>query len=507
MTEEMYDLAVIGGGINGCAVARDAAGRGCSVALFEQGDLASGTSWASTKLIHGGLRYLEQGDFRLVREALREREILWRQAPHLVGPARFILPTRAGRGRPAVLLRLGLFLYDYLAGRSLLPGGRRVDLMRDPAAAALRPEVSGAFAYADCRGDDARLTVALAQDAAAQGASIRVGTRATAARRRFGAWEISLRQRETGAETLVRARVLVNAAGPWVERVAVDRDGMNAAGPPPRRRVRLVQGSHVVAPRLFAGDDCFTLQNDDGRVVFALPYEDDFTLIGATDVDFTGDPARVEAGDDEAAYLCAAVNRWLARPVAPADVVWRFAGVRALFDDGSTAAQEVGRDHVLALEAPTDGAPLLTIYGGKLTAHRRVAESVLEKLGPYLPASVVARGPWTAGAPLPGGDFPVDGLPELIAALRRRYAFLPEELARRLARTYGTRGALIIGDARRLDDLGRDFGAGLTEAEVDYLRRAEWARAASDILWRRTKLGLRLSAAQSAALADYIGAA
>lgn len=513
MTEEIYDLAVIGGGINGCAVARDAAGRGCSVALFEQGDLASGTSWASTKLIHGGLRYLEQGDFRLVREALREREVLWRQAPHLVRPARFILPTRAGRGRPAALLRLGLFLYDHLAGRSLLPGGRRLDLTRDPAAAALRPEVSGAFAYADCRGDDARLTVALAQDAAAQGASIRVGARVTAARRRFGAWELSVRQRETGEETLIRARMLVNAAGPWVERVAVDREGANGgrggkgAAAPPRRRVRLVQGSHIVVPKLFAGDDCFTLQNDDGRVTFVLPYEDDFTLIGATDVDFTGDPARVEAGDDEIAYLCAAVNRWLARPVAPADVVWRFAGVRALFDDGSAAAQEVGRDHVLALEAPTDGAPLLTIYGGKLTAHRRVAESVLEKLGPYLPAAAAARGAWTAAAPLPGGDFPVDGLPEVVGALLRRYAFLPEALARRLARTYGTRGALIIGDARRLYDLGRDFGGGLTEAEVDYLRRAEWARAASDILWRRSKLGLRLSAAQSAALADYLGAA
>lgn len=517
MTGEMYDLAVIGGGINGCAVARDAAGRGCAVCLFEQGDLASGTSWASTKLIHGGLRYLEQGDFRLVREALREREILWRQAPHLVGPARFILPTRAGRGRPAALLRLGLFLYDHLGRRSLLPASRPVDLARDPAAAALRPEVAAAFSYADCRGDDARLTVALAQDAAALGASIRVGARVTAARRRLGAWELTVRQRETGEETLVRARVLVNAAGPWVERVAVDREGANGGGggktaaAPPRRRARLVQGAHIVVPKLFAGDDCFTLQNDDGRVVFALPYEDDFTLIGATDVDFTGDPARAQAGDDEAAYLCAAVNRWLARPVAPADVVWRFAGVRALFDDGSAAAQEVGRDHVLALEAPTDGAPLLTIYGGKLTAHRRVAESVLEKLEPHLSATAGRgpwiRGPWTAAAPLPGGDFPVDGLPEIIAALRRRYVFLPEALARRLARAYGTRAALIIGDARRLDDLGRDFGAGLTEAEVDYLRRAEWARSAADVLWRRTKLGLRLSAAQSAALADFLGGA
>lgn len=503
-TGEIYDVAVIGGGIIGCAVARDAAGRGCSVCLLEQGDLASGTSWASTKLIHGGLRYLEQGDFRLVRETLREREILWRQAPHLVAPARFVLPMRAGRGRPAALLRLGLYVYDHLAGRSLLPGSRRVDLTRDPAAAALRTEVSGAYSYADCRGDDARLTVALAQDAAAQGASIRVGARVTAARRRFGAWELTVRQRETAAETAVRARILVNAAGPWVERVAVEREEGAA---PPRRRVRLVQGSHIVVPRLFPGDDCFTLQNDDGRVTFVLPYEEDFTLIGATDVDFNGDPARAQAGEDEVGYLCAAANRWLARAVAPSDVVWRFAGVRALYDDGSAAAQEVGRDHVLALEAPADGAPLLTVYGGKLTAHRRVAEGVMEKIAPYLPAAAAARGPWTAGAPLPGGDFPLDGLPALIGDLRRRYAFLTESWARRLARAYGTRAALILGDARRAEDLGRDFGAGLTEAEADYLRRAEWARSASDILWRRSKLGLRATAAAAAALAEYVGAA
>lgn len=504
MTGKIYDLAVIGGGINGCAVARDAAGRGCSVCLLEQGDLASGTSWVSTKLIHGGLRYLEQGDFRLVREALREREILWRQAPHLVGPARFVLPMRRGRGRPGAMLRLGLFLYDHLAGRSRLPGGRRVDLARDAAAAALRPEVSGAFSYADCRGDDARLTVGLAQDAAARGASIRVGAQVASAARRFGGWELRVRERGTGEETTVRAGALVNAAGPWVERVPLDV-GAGAGRRPTPRRVRLVQGSHIVVPRLYAGDDCFTLQNDDGRVIFVLPYEGDFTLIGATDVDFNGDPALVRADEDEAAYLCAAVNRWLARSAAPADVVWRFAGVRALYDDGSAAPHEIGRDHVLTLEAPADGAPLLTIYGGKLTAHRRVAEGVMAKLAPYLPAAA-AHGDWTAGVPLPGGDFPLDGLPALAADLRRAYRFLPEAQAARLTRAYGTRAALVLGDARRAADLGRDFGCGLTEAEVDYLRRAEWARGAGDVLWRRTKLGLRLTAAETAAVAEFIGA-
>jgi glycerol-3-phosphate dehydrogenase len=508
--EPVYDIAVIGGGIIGCGVARDAAGRGCRVCLLEQGDLASGTSWTTTKLIHGGLRYLEQGDFRLVREALREREILMGLAPHLVRPARFVLPLRRGTGRPELLLRLGLFLYDRLGGRERLPASARLDLSADPAGGVLQKDVSAAFSYADCRVDDARLVIANASDAAARGAVVRVGTKVEKARRVDGVWELTVHERGCDRTSVLRARILVNAAGPWVERVAVERGGSGAAvrprpGPP---KVRLVQGSHIVVPRLFDHDACYTLQNDDRRVVFVLPYLDDRTLIGATDVELSGDPAAARASDGEVAYLCAAVNRWLTTKITPADVVWRFTGVRPLYDDGAKAAQTVSRDHILELDA-TGGAaggaaPLLTIYGGKLTAYRRVAEAVMGKLRPYLPTAAAGRGEWTATAPLPGGDFPPEGSPALIADLRRAHPYLTAAHAARLVGAYGTAAARLLDGARRIEDLGRDFGATLYEVEVRHMMQAEWARAVEDVLWRRSKLGLRLSLNQAAAVEAFM---
>lgn len=505
--EPIYDIAVIGGGVNGCGVARDAAGRGCSVCLLEQGDLASGTSWTSTKLIHGGLRYLEQGDFRLVREALREREILMTAAPHLVRPARFVLPLRRGTGRPELLLRLGLFLYDRLGGRRRLPASARLDLSTDPAGGALQKDVSAAFSYADCRVDDARLVIANAADAAARGAVIRVGTKVEKARRVDGMWELTVHEPACDRTSILRARILVNAAGPWVERVPIERAPVRRRSSPPGSRppkVRLVQGSHIVVPKLFDHDACYTLQNDDRRVVFVLPYLDDWTLIGATDVELSGDPATARVSESEVAYLCAAVNRWLTTKITPADVVWRFTGVRPLYDDGAKAAQTVSRDHILELDAGGGAAPLLTIYGGKLTAYRRVAEAVIGKLRPFLPAAAAGRGDWTATAPLPGGDFPPDGSPALVADLRRAYPYLTAAHAARLVGAYGTAAARLPDGARRVEDLGRNFGATLYEAEVRHMMRAEWARTAEDVLWRRSKLGLRLSLHQAAALEAFM---
>jgi glycerol-3-phosphate dehydrogenase len=479
--EERYDLAVIGGGINGCGIARDAAGRGLKVHLCEMNDLASGTSSWSTKLVHGGLRYLEYYEFRLVREALIEREVLWRMAPHLVSPLRFVLPHHAGL-RPAWLLRLGLFLYDHLGGRKLLPPTSVVDLARDPRGAPLKKGMFGkGFEYSDCRVDDTRLTVLNARDAADRGATIETRTRAVAAVRGADGWRVTLETRD-GARREIVARALVNAAGPWVSRVLGEAVKLET-----KSKVRLVQGSHIVVRKLYDHDRCYIFQNTDGRIVFAIPYLDDFTLIGTTDRDYSGDPAEVRATEEEISYLLDAAGAYFEAPIVRSDVVWSFSGVRPLYDDGAGEAKAATRDYVFELDTAVAGAPLLSIFGGKITTYRRLAEHALADLAPHLPGM---GGAWTAKAGLPGGDFAVDGVRALAADLVARHPFLSTREAARLAGAYGTTAHAILGTATRREDLGRDFGAGLGEAEVRHLMTREWARTADDVLWRRSKLGL-----------------
>ncbi|GGG32906.1 glycerol-3-phosphate dehydrogenase [Chelatococcus composti] len=500
MREKVYDLAVIGGGVNGCGIARDAAGRGLATILFEQGDLAGATSSASTKLIHGGLRYLEYYEFRLVREALMEREVLWRLAPHIIRPLRFVLPHHAGL-RPAWMLRLGLFLYDHLGGRKLLPATRSLDLRHDPAGAPLKPGYSTAFEYSDCWVDDARLVVLNARDAADRGAAIHPRTRVVGAERRGDHWLVTAERRGDGARLTVKARMLVNAAGPWVAEVLA---GIVREKPP--AGVRLVQGSHIVVPRLYDHDRCYIFQNGDGRIIFAIPYEHDFTLIGTTDRDYHGDPAAVAASEEEIGYLCSAASEYFARPVRSEDVVWTYSGVRPLYDDGATKAQEATRDYVLKREGEGREPLLLSVFGGKITTYRRLAEAALDRLAPQMPEGACARAGWTAQAPLAGGDFPPDGLEALVRRIREAHPYLAEGVAARLARSYGTRAFTILDGARSAADLGRQFGAGLSEREVDYLMREEWAMTAEDVLWRRSKLGLRLTREEAAVLEDFMAA-
>ncbi|HEY8566792.1 MAG TPA: glycerol-3-phosphate dehydrogenase [Beijerinckiaceae bacterium] len=484
-TGTTYDLAIIGGGVNGCGIARDAAGRGASVVLFEQNDLGSATSASSTKLIHGGLRYLEHFKFRLVREALMEREVLWAMAPHIVWPLRFVLPHHKGL-RPNWLLRLGLLLYDNLGGRKRLPGTRSLDLARDPAGQPIKPEFARGFEYSDCWVEDSRLVVLNARDAADRGASIRPRTRVAAVRRENDLFVIEAEPRDGGPRETVRARTLVNAAGPWVAQVL---SGVVRANAP--AGVRLVQGSHIVVRRLYDHDRAYIFQNADGRIIFAIPYERDFTLIGTTDQDYTGDPAHVVASEDEIAYLCAAASEYFRKPLRREDVVWTYSGVRPLYDDGASKAQEATRDYVLHLDAPGGGPALLSVFGGKITTYRRLAEAALDKLKPHLPAA--ARPAWSGSKPLPGGDFPQDGYDPLVAATLQRHPYLARDVAARMVRAYGTRVDTLLGDARSAADLGRDFGGGLTEREVIYLMDQEWAARADDILWRRSKLGLRVT--------------
>jgi glycerol-3-phosphate dehydrogenase len=497
-----YDLAITGGGINGCGIARDAAGRGLTVYLGEMGDLAGGTSSRSTGLIHGGLRYLEHYDFRLVREALREREVLWRIAPHIVRPLRFVLPYRTGL-RAAWLLRLGLFVYDHLGGRKLLPPTRVLDLARDPAGAPLKSGVfRTGFEYSDCRVDDARLVLLNARDAADHGATIRTRTKVLTAVRRAAAWQVTIEDTVSGRRETIEARALVNAAGPWVAQTLAACLGR--AG---REHVRLVQGSHIVVPRLFDHDRAYLFQNPDGRIVFAIPYQAAYTLIGTTDRDFAGDPAAVAATAEEIAYLCDAASFYFARPLVPDDVVWSYSGVRPLHDDRAHGPDAATRDYVLELEAAPGRAALLTVFGGKITTYRRLAEAALDRLAPYLPPQARDRAGWTRQAPLPGGDFAVDGLAALTAALAAEYEFLTPAHAGRLASAYGTRAKDILGGARTAADLGVRFGATLTQAEVRYLMTQEWARTADDVLWRRSKLGLALTGSETAALARFMASA
>lgn len=487
---EAFDLAVIGGGVNGAGIARDAAGRGARVLLLERGDLAEGTSSNSTKLIHGGLRYLEHYEFALVREALTEREVLWGIAPHIIWPLRFILPHRKGL-RPRWLLRLGLFLYDHIGGRKFLPAAQSVTLTSHPAGAPLKPEYTRAFAYSDAWVDDARLVILNARDAADRGAEVRTRCEVTALTREGDHWRI-----EAGGETF-RARAVVNAAGPRV------LDLLGRAGEPTTQKMRLVRGSHIVVKKLFDHAYAYFFQLPDGRIFFAIPYEDDFTLIGTTDVDHHGSLAEVQASPEEIAYLCEGASEYFRTPVTPADVVWTYSGVRPLVDDGSGKPEAATRGYRFELDGGADGTPpLLSVFGGKITTYRELAGEAVARLAPFLP--VLKGADWTGAANLPGGNFARYDAPALARSLEKRYPFLGPAQARRLTRLYGTLAQGFLGAAASAADLGADFGHGLTAAEVDYLIAREWARSAEDVLWRRTKLGLHFTPEQTARLAAYI---
>jgi D-erythritol 1-phosphate dehydrogenase len=482
---EVTDLLVIGGGINGAGIARDAAGRGLSVVLVEKTDLAAATSSASSKLIHGGLRYLEHYEFRLVAEALAEREIMLRIAGHLTWPTRFVMP-HVPELRPRWMIRVGIFLYDHLARRSLLPGSQAVRLDRPPYASGLRADLKHGFVFSDCRVDDARLVVVNALDAQSRGARILVGVECVSARRSGGLWQAQLSNGET-----VHARAVVNAAGPWVKRVLNEDLGQAT-----RDSIRLVKGSHIVLPRLYEGAHAFILQNDDRRVVFMIPYEDRFTLVGTTDVDYEGDADAVTASEAEVEYLCRAAGRYLARPPVPAQVLWRYAGVRPLYDDGSDDPSAITRDYTLRVDDVEGAAAVLSVFGGKITTYRRLAETALDKLAPYFPAMKAA---WTSERPLPGSDFT-----EREAAkreLQQRYPQVPPNVLQGVFRRHGTLGSQVLGDGR----LGEYYGAGLSERELAYLMEREWARSADDVLWRRTKCGLRMTEAQRSRVAQVVG--
>ncbi len=495
---DSVDLLIVGGGINGTGIARDAAGRGLKVLLCEQGDLAGATSSSSSKLIHGGLRYLEMYEFRLVREALAEREVLLKAAPHIIWPMRFVLPHNRLL-RPAWLVRVGLFLYDHIGGRRTLPGTAALDLRKGLQGAPLKPELVKGFEYSDCWVDDARLVVLNAVDAVNRGAELLVRTRCTSARR-VGAgtgsrWQAILTDRGTGAERTVTARVVVNAAGPWVDKFLQKGLGANAA-----ENLKLVKGSHIIVPRLYEGEHAYILQNIDKRVVFAIPYEGRFTLIGTTDLVYDGDPGTPAITDAEIEYLLEAVNRYLERPVSASDIVHTYSGVRPLYDDAEANPSEVTRDYVFDVKSDHGNTPLLSIYGGKITTYRRLAEHAIEKLEPYLPGLGAA---WTEEATLPGGDL-ADGFDAFVIELQTRYPFLPEALAYRYARLYGSLAYEFLANAGTLGDLGEEFGAGLHAREVEYLMDREWARSADDILWRRTKLGLVMPPEGRDRLADWV---
>jgi glycerol-3-phosphate dehydrogenase len=486
-----FDLAIIGGGINGTGIARDAAGRGLRVLLIEMNDLGSATSSASSKMIHGGLRYLEHGAFRLVREALTEREVLLNMAPHLIRPTRFLLPPAPG-GRNALLLRFGLLLYDWLGARKLLPASKTVDLTHHPLAAPLKRSFRYGFEYSDCLVDDSRLVVLNALDAAEHGASVRTRTRLVRTERR-DQWELVLNCR--GRREVTTARVLVNATGPWIDEVAdtVIRSPLQAA-------VRLIKGSHIVVRRRFEHDCGYIFQAPRGRVVFALPFAQEFTLIGTTDEKFVGDVNSPAPDAEEILYLCDAVNRYFRDKITPDELVWSFAGVRALYDDGAGRPENVTRDYVLVLDERAHVAPLLTVYGGKITTHRKLAEAAMGKIGHFFQALP----PWTAGSKLPGGEFAPGAFPEVVAELVARWPFVLEPYARRLVRAYGTRAERFLGEARSMDDLGERFTGDLNAAEVRYLVENEWAQTADDVLYRRSKLGLTASEEERERLARFM---
>ncbi len=489
------DILVIGGGVNGAGIARDAVGRGYTVLLCEQRDLASATSSASTKLVHGGLRYLEYYEFRLVREAIKEREVLLRAAPHIIWPMRFVLPHHEGL-RPRWMLRAGLFLYDHIGGREILPPTQSLRLDCDTRGAPLKDAFHRGFEYSDCWVEDSRLVVLNAVDAAERGATVLTRTKATSLRRVDGAW-LAIMTEDGGDCHEARARAVVNTAGPWVDEVLVNAVGRNATS---RFSLRLVKGSHIIVDRLFDGEHAYIFQNADGRVIFAIPYEQNFTLIGTTDLPFDGDPAAVAIEPAEIDYLCAAASEYFRNAVTPSMVRRTYSGVRPLHDDATAKdASAVTRDYVFDIDGDP---PILSVYGGKITTYRRLAEHALAKLEPI----IGRRGaPWTHSAALPGGDIVNADFDAFRRALTAQYSWAPPLVIRRLARAYGTRTSEILGRSRSMADLGEDFGAGLTMREVDYLRRVEFARSAGDILWRRSKLELHMTKEQQARLAAVLG--
>ncbi len=505
VNHNIVDLFVIGGGINGCGIARDAVGRGLRVELAEMNDLASATSSASTKLFHGGLRYLEYWEVRLVREALIERETLLKAMPHISWPMRFVLPYHKdmrfegdtptskvlnvvmpwmkGR-RPAWLIRLGLFLYDNLGGRKILKGTTSLNLSTSPEGEPLQDRFEKAYEYSDCWIEDSRLVVLNARDAQARGARINVRTKVVSAEQVEGLWQVTLEDADTGETRLVFARMLVNAGGPWVGDIIQNTVRINA-----KEGVRLVRGSHIVVPKLYDHDKCYFFQGEDGRIIFTIPYETDFTLIGTTDAEHSNPSEKPVCTDEEQDYLIDFVSKYLKRPISKDDIVWTYSGVRPLYDDGASSATAATRDYVLKVDQSA-GAPILNVFGGKITTYRKLAESALKEITAFFPE---AQKPWTAGVPLPGGNFPVDRVGALITQLRTQFPFLTERWAARLVRAYGLDAFEVLGDAKKEEDLGCRFGATLTAREVDWLVQNEYARCAEDIVWRRSKLGLTMT--------------
>lgn len=484
MTHPVYDLAIVGGGVNGCGIARDAAGRGLSVYLCEQNDLANGTSSASTKLIHGGLRYLEYYEFRLVREALKEREILLQAAPHIIWPLRFILPHHQGL-RPYWLIRLGLFLYDHIGNRKLLPGTSTINLGTHEAGEPLKKLFAKAFEYSDCWVIDSRLVVLNAMDAHQHGAVISPQTKCLSATRKNDLWELTMEERRTGTVTTILARCIVNATGPWLDDFLTHTSHQDTS-----EHIRMVKGSHIIVNKLYSHERCYIFQNADGRIIFAIPYETDFTLIGTTDVDFQGDPGTVAISKEEVDYLCNAASEYFIRPIGPDDVVGSYSGIRPLFDDGKSDAKATTRDYVLTVDNQDNEAPLLSIYGGKITTYRKLAEAVMKKLHPFFPEM---GEDWTETAHLPGGDFLPQDFTTEVKKLREHCNCLTERQATRMVRNFGTKAYDLLRGVEQMLDLGECFGGDLYEVEINYLMEHEWAMSADDVLWRRSNLGLFLS--------------
>lgn len=489
-----FDMVVIGGGINGAGIARDASGRGLSVLMCEKDDLAEHTSSASTKLIHGGLRYLEHYDFMLVRHALQEREILLRAAPHIIWPLRFILPHHQSL-RPRWLIRLGLFLYDHIGGRKLLPKSHSVNLKTHPSGAALKKEFTHGFEYSDCWVQDARLVVLNAVDAADRGCDVRVRTEVTDLVRHDGYWTLHLQDNNTGDKTSVTSRVVVNASGPWVEKT-LDLDEEHDA----RYATRLVKGSHIVVPQLFDHPYTYIFQNADNRIIFAVPYENKYTLLGTTDMEIDGEPGSVEIDSAEVDYICAAASEYFEQSINAADVVWSYSGVRPLYDDASANASKVTRDYKLDLDS-RKGAPVLSVYGGKITTYRKLADDAMSMLSEHLSLS---KKDWTKNVPLPGGDIPNADFDAYFTQSEARYPWMESSLLFDYVRNYGTRVQLLLDGCTATVDLGQSFGENLYQAEVDYLINHEWAQTAADILWRRSKKGLSLSNDEVKSLESYL---
>lgn len=491
----IYDLLVIGGGINGVGIANDAAGRGLQVALCEQHDLASGTSWKSSKLIHGGLRYLEYYEFNLVRKALREREILLRKAPHIIWPLTFVMPNDENL-RPTWLIRLGLFLYDHLGKRKLLPKSQHLNLTKDPMGQPLKKDFKNGFSYADCFVEDARLVILNAMQAKQANATILPRTKMINAARYNSHWEITLQNTNTGELQTLKARILVNATGPWVEEVLKKQLKIT-----PIHKIALVKGSHIVIPKFYPGEQAYILQNTDKRIVFVIPFETDYCLIGTTDVPFQGDLEHIEIDEAEIIYLSTVVARYFNHPIKSDEIIWTYAGVRPLLKNHAEQPAAITRDFAFELNTENNLAPLLAIFGGKITTYRELAEEALQLLHPYIPK---AGPPWTANSPLPGGDIPDANFPAFLQHFQKEYAWLSKSLTHRYARNYGTNAYVLLQNINTINDLGQHFGAGLYQHEVEYLIANEWAETAEDILWRRTKLGLQFTPSATAKLAAFL---